>query len=359
MKVVIPIILGIIVVIVTPSAFAHEPNFEVKTTKDILKFCEFFHAEYNLLGPDALADQHPNLPNLRACGILYHNIAWNSTHPGRDIVLIAEIEKYLGDSSYIKERWIKNSEKIPIWLKNDAKMWSNEETTDTLFVKGIRKMLDDHILNPSLENSKRKCIENKLCIMKSDYMKYSYSDKYGQYITQEFTVDSINNNGVQITSEKNTKDKKETIEISFDNNGSIIADKKCCIIEKFMYLTPIKIGDILVDDLIVTSDATYEFDGKSRRVWIAQDVKKQDTLIVDKQTGLVLSDSHKETGLNIKWDKTELMKTNIFEKKYVNDQSVIPKWFKTTTKWFLNNLISESEYIKATENLLEREIIRI
>ena len=359
MRSLIPIVLGITLVIATPSVFAHEQNFEVKTTKDILKFCEFFYEEYNLLGPDALADQHPNLPNLRACGILYHNIAWNSTHPGKDIVLIAEIEKYLGDSSYIKERWVKNSEKIPVWLKNDAKMWSNEETTDTLFVKGIRKMLDDHILNPSLENTKRNCVENKICVMKSDHMKYSYSDKYGQYITQEFTVKSITNNEIQITSEKNTKDEKEIAEISFDSNGSILADKKCCIIEKFMYLTPIKIGDKLIDDLIVTSDATYEFDEKTRQVWIVQDAEKQDTLIVDKQTGLVLADSHKETGLNIKWDKTELMKTNIFEKKYVNDQSVIRKWFKITTKWYLDNLISESEYIKATENLLEREIIQI
>jgi len=341
------------------SAYAHEPDFDVKTTKDILKFCEFFYDEYNLLGPDALADQHPRFPNLRACGILYHNIAWNSTHPGRNIVLTSEIEKYLGDASYIKERWVKNTEKIPVWLKNDAKMWANEGATDTLFVNGIRKMLEDHILNPSLEDTKRKCIENKLCIIKSDYVEYSYSDKYGQYITQEFTVKSIDIDSIVLNSEKKSKDKKEITNVTIDLNGLILTDKKCCIIEKFIFLTPINLGDVLIDDLKITGDATYEFDGKTRQVWIAQDLEKQDMVIVDKQTGLLLSESHKETGLNIKWNKTELMKTNIFEKKYVNDQFIIPKWFKTTTKWFVNNLISESEYIKATENLLEREIIRI
>ena len=104
---------------------------------------------------------------------------------------------------------------------------------------------------------------------------------------------------------------------------------------------------------------TYEFDGKTRQVWIAQNLEKQDMLIIDKETGLVLLDYHKETGLTIKWEKVELMETNIFERKYVNDEFVIPKWFKATTKWFLNGSISETEYIKAIENLLERQIIRV
>ena len=350
--------IGTIVAIIIPSAYAHEPNFEVKTTKDILKFCEFFYDEYQLLGHDALIEQHPNLPNIRACEILYNNIAWNSTHPGRSIVLIAEIEKYLGDASYIKERHIKNSEKIPIWMRDDAKMWANEEATDTLFVNGIRKMLEDHVLNPALNNTNRDCGENKLCVIKSDFMKYSYSDKYGHYITQDFTVDSINNN-IAIKSEKKSKEKDEFMNIDIDNHGNILTDPKCCILEKFIFSIPINLGDDIIDDLKITSEATYEFDGNTHQVWIAQDLEKQDVMIIDKKTGVVLSDSHKETGNTIKWDKTELVKTNIFERKYVNDEFVIPAWFKITTKWFLNNLISESEYIQATENLLERQIIRI
>jgi len=352
------VVFAVIGVIGGHSAFAHEPIFEVKTTKDILKFCTFFYDEYRLLGPDDLSMQHPQYPNLRACGILYNNIAWNSTNQYRDKVLEEQIIKYLGDASYIKERHIKNSENIPVWIKDDARMWANEEATDTLFVNGIRTMIKNHILNPSLNNTNRNCVEDKLCLMKSDFMKYSYSNKYGQYITQEFTVEEINKDRIVLNTEKNSKEDKEVSNISIDNQGTIQTEK-CCVIEKFMFLIPINLGDMIIDNLKIVSEATYEFDGKIHQVWIAQNLEKQDMLIIDKQTGVVLLDSHKETGLTVKWEKAELIETNIFEKKYVNDEFIIPKWFKMTTKWFLNDLISESEYIKATENLLERGIIRI
>ena len=47
-------------IIGVPSAFAHDPDFEVKTTKDILKFCEFFYDEYVFMGVEALSEQHQN-----------------------------------------------------------------------------------------------------------------------------------------------------------------------------------------------------------------------------------------------------------------------------------------------------------
>ncbi|MFB5612568.1 MAG: hypothetical protein ACE5RL_04625 [Nitrosarchaeum sp.] len=353
------VMLGITVgMIEIPNAFAHEPNFSVKTTEDILKFCEFFYDEYLFIGEKTLAEQHPNYPNLRACGILYNHIAWKSTHPGRDIVLIAEIEKYLGDAAYIKERHIKNSNSIPKWMKNDAKMWANGETTDVLFVYGIRDMLENNIFNPSLKNNKN-CNEKKLCIIKSDFMKYSYSNKYGQYSTEKYIVDSINKDEIIIKTEKKSKDKKEFNSIKMDKNGTILADKKCCVIKKFIFLPTINLGDMITDNLSITGETTQEFDGKIRQVWIAQDLAKQNTVIIDKKTGLVLSDNYNETGLTIKWEKIELLETNVFEKKYVTGEFVVPKWFKTITKWWANDLISESEFIKATENLLERGIIRV
>lgn len=178
------VITGTIVGVVdTPIVFAHYPDFEVKTTKDILKFCEFFYDEYVLLGVDDLVELHQEYPNLRACVILYNHIAWKSTHQARDIVLIAEIEKYLGDVRNIKERHMTNFDTIPEWLKNDAKMWVGGATKDTLFALGIRTLLKEHVLNPSLINAGKNCIENKLCITESDFMKYSYSNKYVQDIT--------------------------------------------------------------------------------------------------------------------------------------------------------------------------------
>ncbi|HEY4679643.1 MAG TPA: hypothetical protein VIH04_00070 [Nitrosarchaeum sp.] len=361
MRLPVVIILAIIgmVVVGMPSAFAHDPDFEIKTTKDILKFCEFFYDEYVFVGVETLAEQHQNYPNLRACVILYNHVAWKSTHPARDIVLIAEIEKYLGDTEYIKERHIKNSDTMPEWIKNDAKMWVRGETTDILFAYGIRTMLEDQILNPSLNNTGRICNDNKLCIGKSDFMKYSYSDKYGQDITETYTVDSISDEKISIKTEKISRDGKEVASINIDNYGTIPETKKCCVIYKFIFLTPINFGDMITADLKVIGETSYEFKGKTYQVWIAQNSEKQDTVIIDKETGLVFSDSHKETGMTIKWEKTELTDTNIFEKKYLTNKLVIPKWFKTVTMWLVDGLISESEYLKATENLLERGILRV
>ncbi|GBL41980.1 hypothetical protein EMGBD3_13480 [Nitrosarchaeum sp.] len=351
--------IGILGGIAVPSVFASDPDFEIKTSKDILKFCEFFYNDYIVMGAETLAKNHPDYPNIRACGILYNHVAWKSTHPARDKVLIAEIEKYLGDSKYIKERHLRNSSTIPTWIKNDAKMWVRGGIEDVSFAYGIRAMLEDHILNPSLNNTDSSCSEGKLCIAKSNFIKYSYSNKYGQDIKETYTIDSINDNEILIKTEKISRDGKEFSSINMDNHGTIPANKKCCVIDKFIFLTPISFGDMITTDLKVIGETSYDFKGNAHQVWIAQNSEKQDTLIIDKETGLVFSDSHKETGITITWEKTELVDTNIFEKKYLTNEVAIPKWFKTITMWLGDNLISESEYLNATENLLERGILRV
>ena len=346
-------------IIGVPSAFAHDPDFEVKTTKDILKFCEFFYDEYVFMGVEALSEQHQNYPNLRACVILYNHVAWKSTHPGRDTVLIAEIEKYLGDAKYIKDRHLGISDTMPEWIKNDAKMWMQGKITDSRFAYGIRIMLEAHVLNPSLKNMDRNCNENKLCIVKSDFMKYSYSNKYGQDITEKYTVGSISDDEILMSTEKISRAGKEMDSINIDNHGTIPTNKKCCVIDKFIFLTPINFGDMITSDLKVIGETTYDFKSKVHQAWIAQNSEKQDTIIIDKETGLVFSDSHKETDIITKWEKIELIDTNIFERKYLTHELAIPKWFKTTTMWLIDDLISESEYLNATENLLEQGILRV
>jgi len=355
---VLAILAGAIVIIGTNYAFAHEPDFEVRTTKDILRFCEYYYDEYNYLGADRLAELHQKHPNLRACVILYNHPAWSSTHPGRNLVLIAEIEKYLGNSDSVKGRHIGNFDSMPEWIKNDAKMWVRGEIPDTQFAYGVKTMLNSHLLNPSL-NITRDCNNNTLCLAESNFMKYSYSDKYGQDITEKYTVDSISNDGILIKTEKISRDGKEIASINIDNYGTIPENKKCCVIDKFIFLTPISFGDMITADLKIIGNTSYEFMNNTHPAWIAQNPEKQDTLIIDKETGLVFSDDHKETGTTIKWKKTELIDTNIFERKYLTDELVIPKWFKTVTMWLVDGLIPEEEYLKATENLLERGIIRI
>jgi hypothetical protein len=353
------VITGVMITVETPTVFAHDPDFEVRTPEDILKFCEFFYDEYMFMGVDTLAETHQNYPNLRACVILYDHIAWKSTHPARDIVLIAEIEKYLGDAGYIRERHMESSDIVPEWVKSDAKMWADGKITDMSFGFEIRAMMEKRILNPSLNNTGRDCNENKLCIVKSDFIEYSYSDRYGQDITETYTIDSISDDKVLIEMEKISRDGKKVLNININNQGMILEDDECCTVKKFIFLTPINLGDMITDDLKVVGETTYEFKGKSHQVWIAQNSEKQDTVIIDKKTGLIFSDSHKETGTTITWNKTELTDTNIFERKYASEEVIIPKWFKTITMWFVDDLISESEYLKATENLLERGILRV
>ena len=353
------VIVGISGGIGVPSVFASDPDFEIKTSKDILKFCEFFYNDYVVIGEETLAKNHPNYPNLRACVILYNHVAWKSTHPARDKVLIAEIEKYLGDSKYIKERHLRSSSTIPMWIKNDAKMWVKGGIEDVSFAYGIRAMLEDHILNPSLNNTDSNCNEGKLCITKSNFIKYSYSNKYGQDIKETYIIDSIIDNEILIKTEKISRDGKEFASINMDNHGTIPANKKCCVIDKFIFLTPISFGDMITTDLKVIGETSFDFKDNAHQVWIAQNSEKQDTLIIDKETGLVFSDSHKETGITITWEKIELVDTDIFEKKYLTNEVAIPKWFKTITMWLGDNLISESEYLNATENLLERGILRV
>lgn len=353
------VITGIMIGIETSTVFAHDPDFEVRTPKDILKFCEFFYDEYVFMGVETLTETHQNYPNLRACVILYEHIAWKSTHPARDIVLIAEIEKYLGDAGYIRERHIEKLDTTPEWVKSDAKMWVDGKITDMSFGFEIRTMMERHILNPSLNNTGKDCSENKLCIVKSDFMEYSYSDRYGQDITEKYTVDSFGDDGILMEVEKISRDGKKVSSINMNNDGMILEEDKCCMLKKFIFLTSINFGDMITPDLKIIGETTYEFNDKPHQVWIAQNSEKQDTLIIDKETGLVLLDSHKETGATITWNKTELIDTNMFEKKYTSEEIIIPKWFKTITMWFVNDLISESEYLNATENLLERGILRV
>lgn len=37
----------------------------------------------------------------------------------------------------------------------------------------------------------------------------------------------------------------------------------------------------------------------------------------------------------------------------------IPKWWKTTTMWLLDERISEAEYLRALENILSRNILTV
>jgi len=238
-------VLLLILIIVTgsfgvQSVFAHQPDFSVTTPEDILKFCEFFSDEYDLLGLDSLVDHHPQYPNLRACAILYEHIAWHSTHQARDIVLIGEIEKYLGDSDVVKERHIEEFDEIPSWFVDDTKRWTDRESKDRIYAYGVRALIENGVISPKIIDnvSERLCVDG-LCAKESDYVTYSHTSKYGNTITEEFQIEKINHEGITINSKIISQEGVKNHQFLLDENSRIPIEEKCCITEKFLYKTPI------------------------------------------------------------------------------------------------------------------------
>ena len=137
-----------------PTAFAHEPDFEAKTPKDILNMCHFFYEEYQLTGSEKFKDHHKLFLNARICPILYENIAWESQHPQKDLVLIFEIEKELGkNANYLKEKHVGKPSLIPKWFENKAKLWIEWEIKDKEFLKAVEEVTDSNLTNNSDQNS--------------------------------------------------------------------------------------------------------------------------------------------------------------------------------------------------------------
>lgn len=371
------IIFGILLLIVIGSfniqnSFGHNPGFEINSSEDILKFCDFFYEEYELLGVDDLIQQHPNFPNLRACVILYNHVAWNSTHQSRDLVLIAEIDKYLGDSSYIKERHIEYSDVIPDWIKREAQLWVNNENQDTGFAYGIRTLLEAGVI--TLDSNERKCIENEICVKENDFIKYSHFDKYGNNISIKHTFKSIEDNNFSVNDSQITvKDSKITIEVEkiskegitreeiIVNREGIIKTNECCKNYEFVIPLPIKLGDSISENVKIIAETTHTFDNEVRPAWLASDLSGQNVKIIDKKTGLIFSYEFHETEVLTVGEETKIKDTNFFDTKYnmQSHQVVIPEWWKTTTYWLLEERISESEYLRALENIISRNILTV
>ena len=364
------LVFGIIVLLIIGSfniqnSFGHNPDFEINSSKDILKFCEFFYDEYGFLGVDSLVKQHPNFPNLRACVILYNHVAWDSTHQARDLVLIAEIEKYLGDSSYIKERHIEYSDIIPDWIKREAKLWVNNENQDIGFAYGIRTLLEAGVI--TLDSNERKCIENEICVKENDFIKYSHFDKYGNNISIKHTFKSIkddnftvNNSEITIEIEKISKDgiSKENLIV---NREGIIKTDDCCENYEFVIPLPIKLGDIISDNVKIVAETTHTVDNQIRPAWLASDLTEQNVKIIDKKTGLIFSYEFHETEVLSVGEETKITETNFFDAKYnmSTHEVFIPEWWKTTTYWLLEGRISETEYLRALENIISRNILTV
>jgi len=360
--------IGIIVIILIGSfsiqnVLGHQPDFAINTPEDILKFCEFFYQEYKLLGVDTLVNQHPNFPNLRACAILYNHVAWNSTHELRDKVLIGEIEKYLGSSDFTKDRHLEEFTTMPDWIKKDLKLWVDGKTKDNQYAYGIRAMLQNNVLSiPVIDNmSNRVCNEDGLCLKETDFVTYSHTSKFGNTTTEEFEIKKIDSNGILINSKRISEEKVETNQFYLDEDVKIPADEKCCKTVKFLYKTPIIVGQTIEGGYKIIGTINFPIENLVRVGLVAQNSDKTRTLVIDEETGLLLSEKFEKTVITTNWEKSSLIKTNVFQEslgKQYHDLN-IPKWWKTSAMWFSEGLISESEYIHAMEYLIFKKILRV
>jgi len=262
---------------VIPFAWSHEPSFEVHSTNDILKFCEFYYEEYKLLGTYHLGDQHPQYPNLRGCEILYTNVAWNSDHWGREKVLISEIEKYLGSSEYIKERHVEFSN-IPNWMKIDAQRWIDGGKIEG-FAHVVRTILNSELIMMPLEDSSQNeiCMYEKLCLKQNDYVEFStiHNDKI---ISKKYTVSKITENQLKIYLKTIFYDGdviKKTLIQQFTSTADsgfteFSENDRCCTTLDFIIPYSIQVGsDITQNDLKVIRNSVISFNGGMRDVFIA------------------------------------------------------------------------------------------
>ena len=362
LKIAVILIISVIVLgsFSTQSIFAHQPDFRVQTTEDILKFCEFFYEEYELFGLDGLVDLHPQFPNLRACAILYNHIAWSSTHQARDMVLIAEIEKYLGDSSFLKERHVKKFTTMPAWVIQDTIRWTDGDFKDSLYAHSIRALIENNIISPKIVDnvSQRLCVDG-LCVKETDYVTYSHNSKYGNTITETFEVEKIDQNGITINSKIISQEGVKNHQFLLDDDSRIPVDEKCCRTEKFLYTTPIEIGDMIDQKYQAYGMTTYPIGNLLREGVVAESQDKTRIIVIDKQTGLLLSEKFEKTEITTNWEKSSVLQTNVFEKSegIQYHGMKIPSWWKTSAMWFTDGLTSQDEYIQALEYMIEKRIL--
>lgn len=340
------------------NSYGHDPGFRVSTSEDILKFCEFFHEEYELLGIESLTQQHPSFPNLRACVILYNHVAWNSTHQARDLVLIAEIEKYLGDSNYIKERHLEYSTTMPNWIKKEAQLWAQGQISNTDFAFGIRTMIDAGIIFSEIKD--RECNPNNLCFEEKDFIKYSHIDKFNNAITIKHEVYSMDENEIILKINEVSKEEITTKQMNLDNQG-LIESEECCKFYDYLIPTPLGLGDTISKEMKILSDTTYAIDKQDRPSWVARDSTGQNVKIIDKKTGLVFSYENHETKVLSVGNYIKITDTNFFDTKISNGsfEVKIPEWWKHPTRWLIEEKITDSEYLDGLEMLISKKLLKV
>ena len=222
-------------------------------------------------------------------------------------------------------------------------------------------MLENNVLSPPVRDNvnDRVCNEDGLCIMETDFVIYSHTSKFGDTTTEEFEIKKIDSNGILVNIKTVSQEKAETNQFYLDENMKIPAEEKCCKTVKFVYKTPIIIGQTIEGGFKIFATSDYSIGGLTRVGLVAENSDKSRLLVIDKETGILLFEKFEKTIIATNWEKTSLIKTNMFQDSIeiqLHDLK-IPKWVKTSTMWFSEGLTSELEYIHAMEYLIGKQVL--
>ncbi len=266
----------------------------------------------------------------------------------------------MGNSDFIQQRYSEFTT-FPDWIKKNSRLWVNGEVKDSVFAYAIRSLIENNVVSPPvIDNiSDRVCNEAGLCVKETDYVIYSHTSKYKNTTTEKFEIGRVDLNGILINSKRISEDGVEINQFYLDENNKIPIEEKCCTTTKFLYKIPIDIGQIIEGNYRVTGITNYDIGTITRAGLLAQNDDQSKLLIIDKETGILLSEKFEIIKPVTVWEKSSLIKTNVFQDSVgiqLHDMN-IPKWFKTSTMWFLDGLISEYEYVQALEYIIGEKII--
>lgn len=366
-----------VIIIVGPNiqeAFGHKYDFEDEIQDDLLLLCEVHYEDYAELGLVKYLERHVHDIGIKHCVELYNHPIWITDHPARNRVLSSILEQLVGETApEVKQRHIPTAPgAIPEWVKNDARIWSNDEHTDSRFAFSIRYMINSNIVVaptfPSTETIG--CEDNQMCVRTGDYVKYSMKDNFGKdVITVKDVFYEIVGDKIKIISEKTSKEGRVSTEflVNLSNGVTDLTNEisgKCCSPYQFIYPEPLKIGDKINTpkyNLTVVAGLLVPYEGRDRTVLYAKDEAEEYIEVIDKETGLVLLKRFEIIDDILRWETTELTDTNIFQKTAVIQftELSIPGWWKNNVKWWLAGEISDIEYTTAMEYLWGKNILRI
>lgn len=146
------ILIGVIIFtsLISYNAIA-ETDYEIKKAQ--VQRCESLYNEYLNIGERKFLERYMHFRTDRNCVKLFTSPVWLSDHEDRIEKLVDLIREIEGDSRLLKERSVKNLHLIATWMKDDAKRWSEEKSSDSKFAYVIREMIKSKIIDAQMHDT--------------------------------------------------------------------------------------------------------------------------------------------------------------------------------------------------------------